>query len=135
MNVSKNDIEFYIKREFSDFLERMTDDEINEITHWCDALIRQRQKIENDIIRNIEIALSEAKDKIKELYHDKIDVSFIATYDKVDFSDSDDNFEYTFEMAIKKLYPDFPILENLDSFDRKNLIDCLIDSLITFGKY
>ena len=67
MNVSKNDIEFYIKREFSDFLEKMTDDEINEITHWCDALIRQRQKIENDIIRNIEIALSEAKDKIKEL--------------------------------------------------------------------
>lgn len=135
MSVNKSDVEFYIERDYGDFLERMTDDEIDDVLNWCNKLIRTRQKIENDIIRNIEIALSEAKDKIKELYHDKIDVSFIATYDKVDFSDSDDNFEYTFEMAIKKLYPDFPILENLDSFDRENLIDCLIDSLITFGKY
>lgn len=135
MNISKNDIEFYIEREFSDFLEKMTDDEINEITYWCDALIRQRQKIENDIIRNIEITLSEAKDKIEKLYHGKIDVSFITMYINKDFFDSEDNFEYTIEMAIKKLYPDFPILENLDSFDRENLIDCLLDSLITFGKY
>lgn len=135
MNVNKSDVEFYIEREFNDFLERMTDDEINDITQWCNKVIKQRQKIENDIITNIDIALSEAKDKIKELYHGKIDINFITTYDAADFCDSKDNFDYTVEMAVKKLYPDFPIFENLDSLDRENLIDTLVDSLDKFDAY
>ena len=135
MSINKNDVEFYIEREFNDFLERMTDDEINDITEWCNKVIKQRQKIENDIITNIDIALSEAKDKIKELYHGKIDINFITTYDVTDFCDSKDNFDYTVEMAVKKLYPNFPIFENLDSFDRENLIDTLVDSLDKFDAY
>ena len=135
MSINKNDVEFYIEREFNDFLERMTDDEINDITEWCNKVIKQRQKIENDIIINIDIALSEAKDKIKELYHGKIDINFITTYDVADFCDSKDNFDYTVEMAVKKLYPNFPIFENLDSFDRENLIDTLVDSLDKFDAY
>lgn len=135
MSINKNDVEFYIEREFNDFLERMTDDEINDITEWCNKVIKQRQKIENDIIANIDIALSEAKDKIKELYHGKIDINFITTYDVADFCDSKDNFDYTVEMAVKKLYPNFPIFENLDSFDRENLIDTLVDSLDKFDAY
>lgn len=135
MSINKNDVEFYIEREFNDFLERMTDDEINDITEWCNKVIKQRQKIENDIITNIDIALSEAKDKIKELYHGKIDINFITMYDVADFCDSKDNFDYTVEMAVKKLYPNFPIFENLDSFDRENLIDTLVDSLDKFDAY
>ena len=135
MSINKKDVEFYIEREFNDFLERMTDDEINDITEWCNKVIKQRQKIENDIITNIDIALSEAKDKIKELYHGKIDINFITMYDVADFCDSKDNFDYTVEMAVKKLYPNFPIFENLDSFDRENLIDTLIDSLDKFDAY
>ena len=135
MNVNKSDVEFYIERDYSDFLEKMTDDEIDDVVNWCNKLIRTRQKIENDIITNINIALSEAKNKIKELYHGKIDINFIIMYDAADFCDSEDNFDYTVEMAVKKLYPDFPIFENLDSFDRENLIDTLVDSLDKFDAY
>mgnify|MGYP006871886647 CR=1 FL=1 len=135
MSVNKSDVEFYIERDYSDFLERMTDDEVNDVVEWCNRVITAREKIENDIITNIEIALSEAKDKIDELYAGSVDISFITMYDKVDFCDSDDNFNYTIEMAVKKLRPDFPFFENLDSFERENLIDTLIDSLNVFCVY
>lgn len=134
MSVNKNDVEFYIERDYGDFLERMTDDEIDDVVGWCNRVITTREKIENDIIKNIEIALSEAKDAIKELYHGKIDISFIIDGFKYDFSDPN-NIDYTIETAVKKLYPDFPILENLDSFERENLIDTLVDSLDRFDAY
>lgn len=135
MSVNKSDVEFYIERSYSNFLERMTDDEIDDVVEWCNRVIRTRKKIENDITRNIEIVLSEAKDKIEELYHGKIDISFITMYDEVDFCNNDDNFNYTIEEAVKKLYPDFPIFENLDSFDRENLIETLVDALNNFSQY
>lgn len=135
MSVNKSDVEFYIERSYSNFLERMTDDEIDDVVQWCNRVIRTRKKIENDITRNIEIVLSEAKDKIEELYHGKIDISFITMYDEVDFCNNDDNFNYTIEEAVKKLYPDFPIFENLDSFDRENLIETLVDALNNFSQY
>lgn len=135
MSVNKSDVEFYIERSYSNFLERMTDDEIDDVVEWCNRVIRTRKKIENDITRNIEIVLSEAKDKIEELYHGKIDISFITMYDEVDFCNNDDNFNYTIEEAVKKLYPNFPIFENLDSFDRENLIETLVDALNNFSQY
>lgn len=135
MSVNKSDVEFYIEREYGDFLERMTDDEIDDVVEWCNRLITTREKIENDIIRNIEIAMSEMKDRFDELYHGKIDISFITEYDIGDINDADGNFDYTVEEAVKKLYPDFPIFENLDSFERENLIDTLIDSLDRFNQY
>nr|DAE45515.1 MAG TPA: hypothetical protein [Caudoviricetes sp.] len=135
MSVNKNDIEFYIEREYGDFLERMTDDEIDDVVEWCNRVIEERQKIEKDILTNIKIAMSEAKDTIEELYHGKIDISFITMFDEEDFSDCEDNIDYTIETAVKKLYPDFPILENLDSFERENLIDTLVDSLDRFDAY
>lgn len=134
MSVNKSDVEFYIERDYGDFLERMTDDEIDDVVEWCNRVIRTREKIENDIIRNIEIALSEAKNAIEELYHGKIDINFIIDGFKYDFSDPG-NIDYTIETAVKKLYPDFPILENLDSFERENLIDTLVDSLDRFDAY
>lgn len=135
MSVNKSDVKFYIEREYGDFLERMTDDEIDDVVEWCNRLITTREKIENDIIRNIEIAMSEMKDRFDELYHGKIDISFITEYDIGDINDADGNFDYTVEEAVKKLYPDFPIFENLDSFERENLIDTLIDSLDRFNQY
>ena len=135
MSVNKNDVEFYIEREFSDFLERMTDDEIDDVVSWCNRVIEERQKIEKDVLTNIKIAMSEAKDTIEELYHGKIDISFITMFDEEDFFDCEDNIDYTIETAVKKLYPDFPILENLDSFERENLIDTLVDSLDRFDAY
>ena len=50
-------------------------------------------------------------------------------------TDTDDNSNYTVDEAVKKLRPDFPFFENLDSFERENLIDTLIDSLDAFGAY
>lgn len=135
MSVNKSDVEFYIERDYGDFLERMTDDEIDDVVEWCNKLIRTRQKIEKDVLTNIKIAMSEAKDTIEELYHGKIDISFITMFDEEDFSDCEDNIDYTIETAVKKLYPDFPILENLDSFERENLIDTLVDSLDRFDAY
>lgn len=135
MSVNKNDVEFYIERDYGDFLERMTDDEIDDVVEWCNKVIKKRQKIEKDVLTNIKIAMSEAKDTIEELYHGKIDISFITMFDEEDFSDCEDNIDYTIETAVKKLYPDFPILENLDSFERENLIDTLVDSLDRFDAY
>lgn len=135
MSVNKSDVEFYIEREYGDFLERMTDDEIDDVVEWCNKVIKKRQKIEKDVLTNIKIAMSEAKDTIEELYHGKIDISFITMFDEEDFSDCEDNIDYTIETAVKKLYPDFPILENLDSFERENLIDTLVDSLDRFDAY
>lgn len=135
MSVNKSDVEFYIEREYGDFLERMTDDEIDDVVEWCNKVIKKRQKIEKDVLTNIKIAMSEANDTIEELYHGKIDISFITMFDEEDFSDCEDNIDYTIETAVKKLYPDFPILENLDSFERENLIDTLVDSLDRFDAY
>lgn len=135
MSVNKSDIEFYIEREFNDFLERMTDDEIDDVVEWCNKVIKKRQKIEKDVLTNIKIAMSEAKNTIEELYHGKIDISFITMFDEEDFSDCEDNIDYTIEEAVKKLYPDFPFFENLGSFDRENLIDTLVDSLDRFDAY
>lgn len=135
MSVNKSDVEFYIERDYGDFLERMTDDEIDDVVEWCNKVIKKRQKIEKDVLTNIKIAMSEAKDTIEELYHGKIDISFITMFDEEDFSDCEDNIDYTIETAVKKLYPDFPILENLDSFERENLIDTLVDSLDRFDAY
>lgn len=135
MSVNKSDVEFYIERDYSDFLERMTDDEIDDVVEWCNKVIKKRQKIEKDVLTNIKIAMSEANDTIEELYHGKIDISFITMFDEEDFSDCEDNIDYTIETAVKKLYPDFPILENLDSFERENLIDTLVDSLDRFDAY
>lgn len=135
MSVTKSDVEFYIERDYGDFLERMTDDEIDDAVDWCNKVIEERQKAENDILRNINIAISEARDKIDDLYASNVDISFITMYDKSDFCDSDDNFNYTIEIAVKKLYPDFPIFENLDSFERENLIDTLVDALNLFNQY
>ena len=135
MSVNKNDVEFYIERDYGDFLERMTDDEIDDVVEWCNKVIKKRQKIEKDVLTNIKIAMSEANDTIEELYHGKIDISFITMFDEEDFSDCEDNIDYTIETAVKKLYPDFPILENLDSFERENLIDTLVDSLDRFDAY
>lgn len=135
MSVNKSDVEFYIERDYGDFLERMTDDEIDDVVEWCNKVIKKRQKIEKDVLTNIEIAVSEMKDKIDELYHGNIDISFITMFDEEDFSDCEDNIDYTIETAVKKLYPDFPILENLDSFERENLIDTLVDSLDRFNAY
>ena len=133
MNVSKNDIEFYIEREFSDFLERMTDDEINDVINWCNALIKKRQELENDIITDVNTALSEAKDKINDIYHNSYINNLIRRVDEDDIID--EIFDYTVEKAVSWLYPDFPIFENLDSFERENLIDCLLDSLEEFEMY
>lgn len=135
MSVNKSDVEFYIERDYGDFLERMTDDEIDDVIEWCNKVIKKRQKIEKDVLTNIKIAMSEANDTIEELYHGKIDISFITMFDEEDFSDCEDNIDYTIETAVKKLYPDFPILENLDSFERENLIDTLVDSLDRFDAY
>lgn len=135
MSVNKSDVEFYIERDYGDFLERMTDDEIDDIVEWCNKVIKKRQKIEKDVLTNIKIAMSEANDTIEELYYGKIDISFITMFDEEDFSDCEDNIDYTIETAVKKLYPDFPILENLDSFERENLIDTLVDSLDRFDAY
>lgn len=135
MSVNKSDIEFYIERDYGDFLERMTDDEIDDVVEWCNKVIKKRQKIEKDVLTNIKIAMSEAKNTIEELYHGKIDISFITMFDEEDFSDCEDNIDYTIEEAIKKLYPDFPLFENLDSFERENLIDTLVDSLDRFDAY
>lgn len=135
MSVNKSDVEFYIERDYGDFLERMTDDEIDDVVEWCNKVIKKRQKIEKDVLTNIKIAMSEANDTIEELYHGKIDISFITMFDEEDFSDCEDNIDYTIETAVKKLYPDFPILENLDSFERENLIDTLVDSLDRFDAY
>ena len=133
MTVNKSNIEFYIEREFSDFLERMTDDEINKVTDWCNALIKKRQKLENDIITNVNIALSEAEDKVNELYHNDYINRLIGRIDE-DYI-IDEIFDYTIEKAVSWLYPDFPIFENLDSFERENLIDYLLDSLEEFEMY
>lgn len=135
MSVNKSDVEFYIEREYNDFLESMTDNEIDDVVEWCNKLIRTRQKIEKDVLTNIKIAMSEVKNTIEELYHGKIDISFITMFDEEDFSDCEDNIDYTIEEAVKKLYPDFPFFENLDSFDRENLIDTLVDSLDRFDAY
>lgn len=135
MSVNKSDVEFYIEREYGDFLERMTDDEIDDVVEWCNKVIKKRQKIEKDVLTNIKIAMSEAKDTIEELYHGKIDISFITMFDEEDFSDCEDNIDYTIETAVKKLYPDFPIFENLDSFERENLIDTLVGALDRFDAY
>ena len=135
MSVNKSDVEFYIERDYGDFLERMTDDEIDDVLNWCNKLIRTRQKIENDIKTNIEIAISELKDRFDELYNGNIDISFITEFDMDNVTDTDDNFNYTVDEAVKKLRPDFPFFENLDSFERENLIDTLIDSLDAFGAY
>lgn len=135
MSVNKSDVEFYIERDYGDFLERMTDDEIDDVVEWCNKVIKKRQKIEKDVLTNIKIAMSEANDTIEELYHGKIDISFITMFDEEDFSDCEDNIDYTIETAVKKLYPDFPILENLGSFERENLIDTLVDSLDRFDAY
>lgn len=135
MSVNKNDVEFYIERDYGDFLERMTDDEIDDVVDWCNKVIEERQKVENDILRNINIAMSEARDKIDDLYAGNVDTSFITMYDESDFCDSNDNFDYTIEIAVKKLYPDFPIFENLDSFERENLIDTLVNALNLFNQY
>lgn len=135
MSVNKSDVEFYIERDYGDFLERMTDDEIDDVLNWCNKLIRTRQKIENDIKTNIEIAISELKDRFDELYNGNIDISFITEFDMDNITDTDDNFNYTVDEAVKKLRPDFPFFENLDSFERENLIDTLIDSLDAFGAY
>lgn len=135
MSVNKSDVEFYIERDYGDFLERMTDDEIDDVVEWCNKVIKKRQKIEKDVLTNIKIAMSEANDTIEELYHGKIDISFITMFDEEDFSDCEDNIDYTIETAVKKLYSDFPILENLDSFERENLIDTLVDSLDRFDAY
>lgn len=135
MSVNKSDVEFYIERDYGDFLERMTDDEIDDVVEWCNRVIRTREKIENDIIRNIEIAISELKDRFDELYNGNIDISFITEFDMDDINDADDNFNYTVDEAVKKLRPDFPFFENLDSFERENLIDTLIDSLDAFDAY
>ena len=132
MSVNKSDVEFYIERDYGDFLERMTDDEIDDVVEWCNKVIKKRQKIEKDVLTNIKIAMSEANDTIEELYHEKIDISFITMFDEEDFSDCEDNIDYTIETAVKKLYPDFPIL---DSFERENLIDTLVDSLDRFDAY
>lgn len=133
MTVNKSNIEFYIEREFSDFLERMTDDEINKVTDWCNALIKKRQKLENDIITNVNITLSEAEDKVNELYHNDYINRLIGRIDE-DYI-IDEIFDYTIEKAVSWLYPDFPIFENLDSFERENLIDYLLDSLEEFEMY
>lgn len=135
MSVNKSDIEFYIERDYGDFLERMTDDEIDDVVEWCNKVIKKRQKIEKDVLTNIKIAISEAKNTIEELYHGKIDISFITMFDEEDFSDCEDNIDYTIEEAVKKLYPDFPFFENLGSFERENLIDTLVDSLDKFDAY
>lgn len=135
MSVNKSDIEFYIERDYGDFLERMTDDEIDDVVEWCNKVIKKRQKIEKDVLTNIKIAMSEAKNTIEELYHGKIDISFITMFDEEDFSDCEDNIDYTIEEAVKKLYPDFPFFENLGSFERENLIDTLVDSLDRFDAY
>lgn len=135
MSVNKSDVEFYIERDYGDFLERITDDEIDDVVEWCNKVIKKRQKIEKDVLTNIKIAMSEANNTIEELYHGKIDISFITMFDEEDFSDCEDNIDYTIETAVKKLYPDFPILENLDSFERENLIDTLVDSLDRFDAY
>lgn len=135
MSVNKSDIKFYIERDYGDFLERMTDDEIDDVVEWCNKVIKKRQKIEKDVLTNIKIAMSEAKNTIEELYHGKIDISFITMFDEEDFSDCEDNIDYTIEEAVKKLYPDFPFFENLDSFERENLIDTLVDSLDRFDAY
>lgn len=135
MSVNKSDIEFYIERDYGDFLERMTDDEIDDVVEWCNKVIKKRQKIEKDVLTNIKIAISEAKNTIEELYHGKIDISFITMFDEEDFSDCEDNIDYTIEEAVKKLYPDFPFFENLGSFERENLIDTLVDSLDRFDAY
>lgn len=135
MSVNKSDVEFYIERDYGDFLERMTDDEIDDVLSWCNKLIRTRQKIENDIKTNIEIAISELKDRFDELYNGNIDISFITEFNMDDIIDADGNFNYTVDEAVKKLRPDFPFFENLDSFERENLIDTLIDSLDAFCTY
>lgn len=133
MTVNKSDIEFYIEREFSDFLERMTDDEINNVTNWCNKLIKDRQWVEKDIIVDVNTALSEAKDKINEIYHNDYINNLIGRVDEDDIID--EIFDYTVEKAVSWLYSDFPIFENLGSFDRENLIDCLLDSLEEFEMY
>lgn len=135
MSVNKSDVEFYIERDYGDFLERMTDDEVDDVVNWCNKLIRTRQKIENDIKTNIKIAISELKDRFDELYNGNIDISFITEFDMDGITDTDGNFNYTVEEAVNKLRPDFPFFENLDSFERENLIDTLIDSLDAFGAY
>lgn len=135
MSINKSDVEFYIERDYGDFLERMTDDEIDDVLSWCNKLIRTRQKIENDIKTNIEIAISELKDRFDDLYNGNIDISFITEFNMDDIIDADDNFNYTVDEAVKKLRSNFPFFENLDSFERENLIDTLIDSLYAFGVY
>lgn len=135
MSVNKTDVEFYIERQYSDFLERMTDDEIDDVVLWCNRVIRTREKIENDIKTNIEIAISELKDRFDDLYNGNIDISFITEFDMDDITDADGNFDYTVDEAVKKLRPDFPFFENLDSFDRENLIETLVDALNDFSQY
>lgn len=135
MSINKSDVEFYIERDYGDFLERMTDDEIDDVLSWCNKLIRTRQKIENDIKTNIEIAISELKDRFDELYNGNIDISFITEFNMDNIIDADGNFNYTVDEAVKKLRPNFPFFENLDSFERENLIDTLIDSLDAFSAY
>lgn len=134
MSVTKSDVEFYIERDYGDFLERITDDEIDDVTDWCNRVIEERQKVENDVISAIDTALLNMKHEIEELYHG-IDIDFVTGYDAADFNDYGDNFDYTVEIAVKKLYPDFPIFENLDSFERENLIDTLVDALDRFNQY
>lgn len=135
MSVNKTDVEFYIERQYSDFLKRMTDDEIDDVVLWCNRVIRTREKIENDIKTNIEIAISELKDRFDDLYNGNIDISFITEFDMDDITDTDGNFDYTVDEAVKKLRPDFPFFENLDSFDRENLIETLVDALNDFSQY
>lgn len=128
MTVTKSDIIYYIER-IGNYLEDMTDDEMEDIALWCNRVITKRQIIEDDIIRNAEMAISAAQDSFDEVYRHKISVNFRELLSESSIIDDDDIYEYTIDKAIEKLYPDFPILENIDSFDRENIIDELADVL------
>ena len=119
MSINKSDVKFYIEREHNNFLKRMTNKEINDVTKWCNKVIKKRQKIKNNIITNVNVILLEARNKINKLYHGKININFITDFDRANFSDYDDNIDYTIKMAVKSLYPNFPFFKNLNNFERK----------------
>lgn len=134
MSVKRLDIEDYLKYDYNDLLVKMTDNEIDKVAEWCNKLINEQQKIENNIINKVEDIMTEARDKLDEFYQGAFDTDFM-NFNREDLFDGYGVERYTIETALKKLRPDFPFFENLDKSERKKMINILINSLRETGAY
>lgn len=134
MSIKKKDIQYFIQKECNNFVGKITKDEIYDLVEWCNRLIKERQKIEDDIVSKIRVALSEAKEQIDNFYKGAFDTDFML-FSRSDLYDGYGVEIYTIEMAVEKIHFSFPYFTNLDTIERKKLMDTLVEFLDANGAF